>query len=117
MMMPHQGRCCLPLLAGSRHCVHLNCLPEGRDRHPVIQMNMLCVAATVVSLWDFMRHLKLSQHQRHNDLFLDLAQRFWELYAYCVLSGSHTRAGRYRKYSVNGRALYRTVDVKLHNLA
>ncbi|XP_036395468.1 protein FAM237A-like [Megalops cyprinoides] len=74
----------------------------------LIEMKRLRVAGTVSGLWDFMIYLKLSQLQKHNDLFLDLAQLFWEMYVDCVLSRSHGLGKRYivskryiTKYSQN----------------
>ncbi|KAL4617091.1 hypothetical protein GN956_G22193 [Arapaima gigas] len=55
----------------------------------LIQMKRLRVPATIAGLWDFMVYLKASQYQKHNDLFLDLAQLFWEMYVDCVLSRTH----------------------------
>ncbi|KAJ8411620.1 hypothetical protein AAFF_G00164280 [Aldrovandia affinis] len=66
----------------------------------LIEMKRLRVAGTVSGLWDLMIYLKLSQHQKHNDLFLDLAQLFWEMYVDCVLSRSH---GLGRRYIVSKR--------------
>lgn len=66
----------------------------------LIEMKKLRVAGTVSGLWDFMIYLKLSLHQKHNDLFLDLAQLFWEMYVDCVLSRSH---GLGRRYVVSKR--------------
>ncbi|XP_061119676.1 protein FAM237A-like [Conger conger] len=66
----------------------------------LIEMKKLRVAGTVSALWDFMMYLKLSQHQKHNDLFLDLAQLFWEMYVDCALSRSH---GLGRRHVVSKR--------------
>ena len=65
----------------------------------VIQTRRLRVADSVTALWDFMTFLRASQQQRHNDLFLDLAQHFWAMYVDCVLSRAHGLGKRYTTLS------------------
>ncbi|XP_054036195.1 protein FAM237B [Dryobates pubescens] len=55
----------------------------------LVEMKKLKVADTVVDLWDFMMFLKESPKPKHNELFNDLAQNFWDMYVDCVLSRSH----------------------------
>ncbi|XP_030055545.1 protein FAM237B [Microcaecilia unicolor] len=55
----------------------------------LVEMKKLRVADTVIGLWDFMIYLKESQNPKHNALFDDLAQDFWDIYVDCVLSRSH----------------------------
>uniref|UniRef100_A0A8C5JM38 Family with sequence similarity 237 member B n=1 Tax=Junco hyemalis TaxID=40217 RepID=A0A8C5JM38_JUNHY len=57
--------------------------------HGLVEMKKLKVADTVIALWDFMMFLKESPKPKHNDLFNDLAQNFWDMYVDCVLSRSH----------------------------
>lgn len=55
----------------------------------LVEMKKLKVADTVIALWDFMMFLKESPKPKHNELFNDLAQNFWDMYVDCVLSRSH----------------------------
>ncbi|NXH17134.1 F237A protein, partial [Bucco capensis] len=55
----------------------------------LVEMKKLKVADTVMDLWDFMMFLKESPKPKHNELFNDLAQNFWDMYVDCVLSRSH----------------------------
>ncbi|NXX56264.1 F237A protein, partial [Scopus umbretta] len=57
--------------------------------HRLVEMKKLKVADTVTALWDFMMFLKESPKPKHNELFNDLAQNFWNMYVDCVLSRSH----------------------------
>uniref|UniRef100_A0A8D2KSZ8 Family with sequence similarity 237 member B n=1 Tax=Varanus komodoensis TaxID=61221 RepID=A0A8D2KSZ8_VARKO len=57
--------------------------------HKLVQMKKLRVAGTVIALWEFMMFLKESSKPKHNDVFNDLAQNFWDMYIDCVLSRSH----------------------------
>lgn len=57
--------------------------------HALVEMKKLKVADTVIALWDFMMFLKESPKPKHNELFNDLAQNFWDMYVDCVLSRSH----------------------------
>ncbi|XP_063158090.1 protein FAM237B [Candoia aspera] len=57
--------------------------------HRLMQMKKLRVAGTVIALWEFMMFLKESSKPKHNDVFNDLAQNFWDIYIDCVLSRSH----------------------------
>ncbi|KAF2983524.1 hypothetical protein EK904_005717 [Melospiza melodia maxima] len=47
--------------------------------HGLVEMKKLKVADTVIALWDFMMFLKESPKPKHNDLFNDLAQNFWDI--------------------------------------
>lgn len=55
----------------------------------LIEMKKLRLAGTVAALWEFMMFLKESTNSKHNDVFNDLAQNFWDMYIDCVLSRSH----------------------------
>ncbi|NXL93446.1 F237A protein, partial [Alectura lathami] len=57
--------------------------------HGLVEMKKLKVADTVIALWDFMSFLKESPKPKHNELFNDLAQNFWDMYIDCVVSRSH----------------------------
>ncbi|OWK59700.1 hypothetical protein RLOC_00011602 [Lonchura striata] len=48
--------------------------------HGLMEMKKLKVADTVIALWDFMMFLKESPKPKHNELFNDLAQNFWDMY-------------------------------------
>lgn len=54
----------------------------------VIQARILPVADTV-SLWDFMTYLSASNQPKHQGMFMELAQVFWERYVDCVLARAH----------------------------
>lgn len=43
----------------------------------------------VAALWDFITRLQASPQPRHQELFMRLAQAFWERYVDCVLSRAH----------------------------
>lgn len=43
----------------------------------------------VAALWDLMTRLSASPQPRHQELFLKLAQAFWERYVDCALSRAH----------------------------
>lgn len=43
----------------------------------------------VAALWNFMTRLNASPQPRHHELFMKLAQAFWERYVECVLSRAH----------------------------
>ncbi|GAB0184687.1 protein FAM237B [Grus japonensis] len=47
--------------------------------HGLVEMKKLKVADTVIALWDFMMFLKESPKPKHNELFNDLAQNFWDM--------------------------------------
>ncbi|KAJ7408581.1 hypothetical protein WISP_119691 [Willisornis vidua] len=47
--------------------------------HGLVEMKKLKVADTVIALWDFMMFLKESPKPKHNELFNDLAQTFWDM--------------------------------------
>lgn len=55
----------------------------------VIQARKLRVADTVSGLWNFMTYLRGSHQPKHQDMFMELAQVFWERYVDCVLSRAH----------------------------
>ncbi|XP_035386580.1 protein FAM237A-like [Electrophorus electricus] len=55
----------------------------------VIEVRRLRIADTVGGFWDFMTYLRASQLPKHQDLFMKLAQVFWERYVDCVLSRAH----------------------------
>ncbi|XP_050795647.1 protein FAM237B [Gopherus flavomarginatus] len=57
--------------------------------HRLVEMKKLKVADAIIALWDFMMFLKESPKAKHNELFNDLAQNFWDMYVDCVLSRSH----------------------------
>ncbi|KAJ7322301.1 hypothetical protein JRQ81_018588 [Phrynocephalus forsythii] len=57
--------------------------------HKLVEMKKLRVASTVTDLWEFMIFLKESSKPKHNDVFNDLAQNFWDMYIDCVVSRSH----------------------------
>lgn len=57
--------------------------------HRLVEMKKLKIADTVMALWEFMMFLKESSKPKHNDVFNDLAQNFWDMYIDCVLSRSH----------------------------
>ncbi|RXM28404.1 RUN domain-containing protein 3B, partial [Acipenser ruthenus] len=66
------------------------------------EVKKLRVADSVNGLWDFMIFLKMSEYPKHNALFNDLAQLFWDIYVDCVLSRSHGIGRRYivsKKYT------------------
>lgn len=52
-------------------------------------MRKLKLADTGLAIWEFMMFLKESSIPRHNEVFNDLAQNFWDMYIECVLSRSH----------------------------
>uniref|UniRef100_A0A674EDB0 Family with sequence similarity 237 member B n=1 Tax=Salmo trutta TaxID=8032 RepID=A0A674EDB0_SALTR len=54
-----------------------------------IQTRRLRLADSRGALWDFMTYLRASQRQKHNELFLELAQHFWAMYVDCMLSRAH----------------------------
>uniref|UniRef100_A0A672K8X4 Family with sequence similarity 237 member B n=1 Tax=Sinocyclocheilus grahami TaxID=75366 RepID=A0A672K8X4_SINGR len=55
----------------------------------VIQARKLRVADVVAGLWDFMTYLSESNQPKHQDMFMELAQVFWERYVDCVLARAH----------------------------
>ncbi|XP_053114983.1 protein FAM237B [Hemicordylus capensis] len=55
----------------------------------LVEMKKLRVESTVIALWEFMMFLKESSNPKHNDVFNDLSQNFWNMYIDCVLSRSH----------------------------
>ncbi|XP_042332837.1 protein FAM237B isoform X2 [Sceloporus undulatus] len=67
----------------------------------LVEMKKLRVAGTVVALWEFMMFLKESSKPKHNDVFNDLAQDFWDMYIDCVLSRTHGMGRRQLRSSDN----------------
>nr|XP_020640771.1 uncharacterized protein FAM237A [Pogona vitticeps] len=57
--------------------------------HRLVEMKKLRIASTVIALWEFMMFLKESSKPKHNDVFNDLAQNFWDMYIDCVVARSH----------------------------
>lgn len=55
----------------------------------VIQARRLRVADTVSGFWNFMTYLRESHQPKHQEMFMELAQVFWERYVDCVLSRAH----------------------------
>ncbi|KAH1177953.1 hypothetical protein KIL84_011655 [Mauremys mutica] len=47
--------------------------------HRLVEMKKLKVADAIIALWDFMMFLKESPKAKHNELFNDLAQNFWDM--------------------------------------
>lgn len=55
----------------------------------VIQARKLPVTDTISGLWDFMTYLSESNQPKHQGMFMELAQVFWERYVDCVLARAH----------------------------
>ncbi|XP_055067953.2 protein FAM237B-like [Misgurnus anguillicaudatus] len=55
----------------------------------VIQARKLRAADTVSGFWNFMTYLHESDQPKQQDMFMDLAQVFWERYVDCTLSRVH----------------------------
>ncbi|XP_065116792.1 protein FAM237B-like [Paramisgurnus dabryanus] len=55
----------------------------------IIQARKLRVADTVSGFWNFMTYLQESHQPKQQDMFMDLAQVFWERYVDCTLSRAH----------------------------
>ncbi|XP_028834198.1 protein FAM237A-like [Denticeps clupeoides] len=64
----------------------------------VIRSRKLRLGESVDELWDFMTYLRTQPQETHHELFMELAQFFWERYVDCVLARAHglgKRAGGY----------------------
>uniref|UniRef100_A0A3Q0SR30 Family with sequence similarity 237 member A n=1 Tax=Amphilophus citrinellus TaxID=61819 RepID=A0A3Q0SR30_AMPCI len=55
----------------------------------LLEMRSPRIADTVPAFWDLMESLKSSNNSKHNALFWDLAQVFWDIYLDCIVSRSH----------------------------
>uniref|UniRef100_A0A674BE11 Family with sequence similarity 237 member B n=1 Tax=Salmo trutta TaxID=8032 RepID=A0A674BE11_SALTR len=66
-----------------------------------IQTRRLRLADSRGALWDFMTYLRASQRQKHNELFLELAQHFWAMYVDCMLSRAHGLGKRVIYWATN----------------
>lgn len=62
----------------------------------VIQGRKLRIADSVAGLWDFMTYLSGSNQPTQHDMFMELAQVFWEKYVDCVLARAHGLGRRAR---------------------
>ncbi|XP_026800683.1 protein FAM237B-like [Pangasianodon hypophthalmus] len=59
----------------------------------------------VAALWDLMTRLSASPQPRHQELFMKLAQAFWERYVDCVMSRAHGLGRRRSGVSAADRQL------------
>ncbi|KAG7335733.1 hypothetical protein KOW79_000426 [Hemibagrus wyckioides] len=57
--------------------------------HALIEARRMRSDNGVAALWDFITRLQASPQPRHQELFMRLAQAFWERYVDCVLSRAH----------------------------
>ncbi|XP_049625136.1 protein FAM237B [Suncus etruscus] len=55
----------------------------------LIELKELKIDHSVDALWNFMLFLQKSQRPRHYNIFLSIAQDFWDMYVDCLLSRSH----------------------------
>nr|XP_058931008.1 protein FAM237B isoform X2 [Kogia breviceps] len=55
----------------------------------LIDLKEIKIEHTVDSFWNFMLFLQKSQRPRHYNVFLSIAQDFWDMYVDCLLSRSH----------------------------
>lgn len=55
----------------------------------LIEARKTRAADSVAALWDLLTRLNASPQPRHQELFMKLAQAFWERYVGCVLSRAH----------------------------
>uniref|UniRef100_A0AAY4AX60 Uncharacterized protein n=1 Tax=Denticeps clupeoides TaxID=299321 RepID=A0AAY4AX60_9TELE len=55
----------------------------------VIRSRKLRLGESVDELWDFMTYLRTQPQETHHELFMELAQFFWERYVDCVLARAH----------------------------
>ncbi|XP_062840375.1 protein FAM237B [Anolis carolinensis] len=69
--------------------------------HKLMEIKNIRAADTVTALWKFMMFLKESSTPKHNDVFNDLAQTFWNMYIDCLLSRSHGVGKRQLRFSRN----------------
>ncbi|XP_042540461.1 protein FAM237B [Dipodomys spectabilis] len=55
----------------------------------LIDLKELKIEHNVDAFWNFMLFLQKSQWPGHYDIFLNIAQDFWDMYIDCLLSRSH----------------------------
>lgn len=55
----------------------------------LIDLKELKIEHNVNAFWNFMLFLQKSQRSRHYNVFLSIAQDFWDMYVDCLLSRSH----------------------------
>ncbi|CAD7690376.1 unnamed protein product [Nyctereutes procyonoides] len=55
----------------------------------LIDLKELKIQHSVDAFWNFMLFLQKSQRPRHYNVFLSIAQDFWDMYVDCLLSQSH----------------------------
>nr|XP_035972392.1 protein FAM237B [Halichoerus grypus] len=55
----------------------------------MIDLKELKIQHNVDVFWNFMSFLQKSQRPRHYNVFLSIAQDFWDMYVDCLLSRSH----------------------------
>uniref|UniRef100_A0ABI7WHB8 Family with sequence similarity 237 member B n=4 Tax=Felidae TaxID=9681 RepID=A0ABI7WHB8_FELCA len=55
----------------------------------LIDLKELKIQHNVDAFWNFMLFLQKSQRPRHYNVFLSIAQDFWDMYIDCLLSRSH----------------------------
>ncbi|XP_065795941.1 protein FAM237B isoform X2 [Muntiacus reevesi] len=55
----------------------------------LIELKELKIEHNVDAFWNFMLFLQKSQWPRHYNVFLSIAQDFWDMYVDCLLSRSH----------------------------
>nr|XP_025874470.1 uncharacterized protein LOC112935092 [Vulpes vulpes] len=55
----------------------------------LIDLKELKIQHSVDAFWNFMLFLQKSQRPRHYNVFLSIAQDFWDMYVDCLLSRSH----------------------------
>ncbi|XP_047551519.1 protein FAM237B [Lutra lutra] len=55
----------------------------------LIDLKELKIQHNVDAFWNFMLFLQKSQWPRHYNVFLSIAQDFWDMYVDCLLSRSH----------------------------
>ncbi|XP_045144585.1 protein FAM237B [Echinops telfairi] len=55
----------------------------------LIELKELKIEYNVDTFWNFMLFLQKSQRPRHYNVFLNIAQDFWDMYVDCLLSRSH----------------------------
>ncbi|XP_037693265.1 protein FAM237B [Choloepus didactylus] len=55
----------------------------------LIELKEIKIEHNVDAFWNFMLFLQKSQWPRHYNVFLNIAQDFWDMYVDCLLSRSH----------------------------
>ncbi|XP_077014332.1 protein FAM237B [Tamandua tetradactyla] len=55
----------------------------------LIKLKEIKIEHNVDAFWNFMLFLQKSQRPRHYNVFLNIAQDFWDMYVDCLLSRSH----------------------------